>query len=75
MTEKPLDLIHDSLDKDVLVKLKSKEDFRGTLSGYDTHLNLVLKDAQKIINGEIQENYDKFIIRGDNILFVSPAEE
>ncbi|MEO2152332.1 MAG: LSM domain-containing protein, partial [Thermococcus sp.] len=45
MAERPLDVIHRSLDKDVLVLLKRGGEFRGKLIGYDIHLNVVLADA------------------------------
>ncbi len=75
MPERPLDLIHGSLDMNVLVVLKREGEFRGTLKGYDSHLNVVLKDAQEIVDGEIVKDYGRVVIRGDNILLISPTDK
>ncbi|MCK4247932.1 MAG: small nuclear ribonucleoprotein, partial [Methanomicrobia archaeon] len=53
MAEKPLDIIHKSIDGVVLIELKGGREFRGTLKGYDIHMNLVLKDAEELVNGEV----------------------
>ena len=74
MAEIPLDVIHRSLDKDVLVLLKRGSEFRGKLIGYDIHLNVVLADAALIQEGEEVKRYGKIVIRGDNVLAISPVE-
>jgi len=74
MAERPLDVIHRSLDKDVLVLLKRGAEFRGKLIGYDIHLNVVLADASLIQDGEEVKRYGKIVIRGDNVLAISPVE-
>lgn len=74
MAERPLDVIHKSLDKDVLVLLKrGGNEFRGgKLIGYDIHLNVVLADAELIQDGEVVKKYGKIVIRGgDNVLAIS----
>ncbi|WP_297470938.1 LSm family protein [Thermococcus sp.] len=74
MAERPLDVIHKSLDKDVLVLLKRGGEFRGRLIGYDIHLNVVLADASLMQDGEEVKKYGKIVIRGDNVLAISPVE-
>lgn len=74
MAERPLDVIHKSLEKDVLVVLKRGLEVRGTLKGYDIHLNLVLANAQVLDNGELVKSYGRVVIRGDNVLAISPIE-
>ncbi|WP_297477653.1 LSm family protein [Thermococcus sp.] len=74
MAERPLDVIHKSLDKDVLVLLKRGSEFRGKLIGYDIHLNVVLADASLMQDGEEIKKYGKIVIRGDNVLAISPVE-
>ncbi|NJE55617.1 LSm family protein [Thermococcus sp. 21S9] len=74
MAERPLDVIHRSLDKDVLVLLKRGGEFRGRLIGYDIHLNVVLADASLMQDGEEIKKYGKIVIRGDNVLAISPVE-
>ena len=48
MAEKPLDIIHKSIEEAVLIELKGGREFRGILKGYDIHMNLVLKDAEEL---------------------------
>ncbi len=74
MAERPLDVIHKSLDKDVLVLLKrGGNEFRGgKLIGYDIHLNVVLADAELIQDGEVVKKYGKIVIRGETTFWPSP---
>ncbi|MCK4310628.1 MAG: small nuclear ribonucleoprotein [Methanomicrobia archaeon] len=73
MAEKPLDIIHKSIDGVVLIELKGGREFRGTLKGYDIHMNLVLKDAEELVNGEVVRNFGYVVIRGDSVVLISPS--
>ena len=71
--DKPLKILHSSLNKRVMVELRGGRGYHGTLDGYDVpHMNLVLKGAEEIINGEEKIKHDTVIVRGDNIIYVSP---
>jgi len=71
--EKPLKILHGSLNNRVMVELRSGRGYHGTLDGYDVpHMNLVLKNAEEIINGEPAAKHNTIIVRGDNIIYVSP---
>ena len=71
--EKPLKILHASLNNRVMVELRSGRGYHGTLDGYDVpHMNLVLKNAEEIINGEPTTKQNMVIVRGDNIIYVSP---
>jgi small nuclear ribonucleoprotein len=71
--EKPLKILHASLNNRVMVELRSGRGFHGMLDGYDVpHMNLVLKNAEEIINGESSTKHNTVIVRGDNIIYVSP---
>lgn len=71
MGNRPLDILNDTLNKPVLVRLKGAREFRGELQGYDMHMNLVLANAE-----EMKENETKtlgtVVVRGDNIVYISP---
>lgn len=70
---KPLEVIHNSLEKRVIVELRGGKEYRGTLEGYDhPHLNLILRNAEEIVNGEKKRDVEKVIVRGDNIIYISP---
>ncbi len=70
--QKPLHVLHESLNKSVLVAMKGKKEYRGILDGYDQHLNLVLKNTEEIINGESKGVMNVVIVRGDNVIYISP---
>ena len=75
--KRPLDILNASLNKRVIVHLRGKREYRGTLDGYDhPHLNLVLKQVEEVHNvGTPDERTDKrelVIVRGDNIIYISP---
>ena len=47
--DKPLKILHGSLNNRVMVELRSGREYHGTLDGYDVpHMNLVLKKADEI---------------------------
>jgi small nuclear ribonucleoprotein len=71
--DKPLAILHASLNNRVMVELRGGRGYHGTLDGYDVpHMNLVLKNADEIINGESAMKHNMVIVRGDNIIYVSP---
>ncbi len=71
--DKPLKILHGSLNKRVMVELRSGRSYHGVLDGYDVpHMNLVLKNAEEMINNEAKDKHDMVIVRGDNIIYVSP---
>lgn len=71
--DKPLKILHESLNNRVMVELRNGRGYHGTLDGYDVpHMNLVLKNAEEIVNGETLKKHNTIILRGDNIIYVSP---
>lgn len=71
--ERPLDLLNNSKGKEVLVHLKGDKQFVGTLMAFDIHINLVLDNTKEMQNGEIKRNFGLTFLRGDTIIFISPA--
>lgn len=71
--ERPLDLLNSSKSKEVLVHLKGDKQFVGTLLAFDIHINLVLDNTKEIQNNEIKRNIGLTFLRGDTIIFISPA--
>jgi small nuclear ribonucleoprotein len=61
MSGRPLDVLEASLGEVVTVRLKGGEEYTGELAGYDQHMNLVVEDGE-----------DTTIIRGDNVVTISP---
>ncbi len=71
--ERPLDLLNNSKGKEVLVQLKGEKQIVGTLLAFDIHINLVLDNIKEIEGGEIKRNLGLGFLRGDTIIFISPA--
>jgi len=60
--------------------MKGRRKIRGKLRGYDQHLNLIIEDADEIsFNEETEEEtvlpIETVIVRGDNVVIVSPPPE
>jgi small nuclear ribonucleoprotein len=70
--QKPLNMLNKNLNNKVLVELKANREYRGILEGYDPHMNLVLKNAEELVNKELRRKLDLAIVRGDNVIYISP---
>jgi small nuclear ribonucleoprotein len=71
--ERPLDLLNASKGKEVLVQLKGDKQYAGTLVAFDIHINVVLDNAKEMQDGEVKKNIGLTFLRGDTIIFISPA--
>jgi len=71
--ERPLDLLNQSKGKEILVQLKSDRQLVGTLKAFDIHINVVLDNAKEMHNNEVKRNIGLTFLRGDTIVFISPA--
>ena len=71
-TVKPLSMLSKALNKPVIVELKGNKGYRGTLDGFDPHMNLVLKNAEELDAGEVKRKLELAIVRGDNVIYISP---
>ncbi len=72
MVQKPLQVLNQYISKQVMVELKANRSYRGTLDGYDPHMNLVLKNVEEMHNREVKRKVELAIVRGDNVIFISP---
>ena len=69
---KPFDILGNSTDKRILIRLKSGEMITGTLKAFDQHINILLEEAE-LNGGKDVLRLGKVLVRGDNIILVSPA--
>ena len=72
MSEMTAKILEESLGKFVLVRLRGRKKLRGKLKGFDQHLNLVLEETEDITNVEKGRKIGTIILRGDNVIIVSP---
>jgi len=66
-------VLEDFLDSNVLVRLKGGRTLKGILEAYDNHLNVLLKQAEEI-EGERTRQLGTVLVRGDNVIVISPAK-
>jgi len=71
--ERPLDLLNQSKGKEILVNLKNDKQLVGTLLAFDIHVNIVLDNTKELHAGEMKRNIGLTFVRGDTIIFISPA--
>ncbi|NOZ89265.1 MAG: RNA-binding protein [Crenarchaeota archaeon] len=74
MAETTHRVLGESIGSIVLVKLRGSNEVRGRLRSYDQHLNLVLEDAEEIMEDGRTRKLGTIVIRGDTVLLVSPAQ-
>ncbi|MCJ7770279.1 RNA-binding protein [Candidatus Bathyarchaeota archaeon] len=72
MAEAANKILEESLGKTVLVRLKGGRSFRGKLQGFDQHMNLVLEDAEDISDSNDSVRIGTIVVRGDNVVILSP---
>ncbi len=74
MVEKrPFDVLNNALNKNVLVKLKGDVEVRGVLASFDVHMNIVIENGEELKNGEVKRKLNTVLLRGDTVVFISPA--
>tara|TARA_B100000315_G_C14542593_1_gene571652 strand:+ start:970 stop:1197 length:228 start_codon:yes stop_codon:yes gene_type:complete len=71
-TDLAVKCLEDYLGKIILIKFKDDKLIRGILNGYDNHMNIVLNNAAEI-QGKSTIDLGTIIVRGDNIIFISPS--
>jgi len=72
MSEMTAKILEESLEKFVIVRLRVGKKLRGKLKGFDQHLNLLLEETADITNAEKARKLGTIILRGDNVILISP---
>tara|TARA_Y100000310_G_scaffold28165_1_gene26813 strand:+ start:356 stop:583 length:228 start_codon:yes stop_codon:yes gene_type:complete len=70
---RPLDALNAARGKSVLIQLKNGAKFSGKLKAFDIHINVVLDEAQETSKDGEKRTLGNTFIRGDTIIFISPA--
>jgi small nuclear ribonucleoprotein len=73
--ERPLDMLNQSKGKEILLQLKNDKQIVGTLVAFDIHINLVLDNAKEFENNELKRSVGLTFVRGDTIIYISPANK
>ena len=72
MSDMTTKILEESLGKIVLVRLRGGKNLRGKLKGFDQHLNLVLDEAEDTTDSANLKKLGTIIVRGDNVIIISP---
>ncbi len=71
--ERPLTILYNSRNSLVLVRLRGGRQVRGILRGFDAHMNLILDDAEEILEDGSTKSRGTIVVRGDNVVFIAPV--
>ncbi len=65
-------VLEESINKLVLVKIKGGKTIRGNLLGFDQHMNLLLDQSEEIPTEGDSKSLGTIVVRGDNVVMISP---
>ena len=65
-------VLDESINKVVLIKLKGNKTIRGSLLGFDQHMNLLLDQSEEIPSEGDTKSLGSIVVRGDNVIMISP---
>lgn len=74
MAETAHKILSDAIGQIVLVRLRGDRDVRGRLRSFDVYLNIVLDNAEEIRSDGTTRKLGTIVIRGENVVLISPAE-
>ena len=65
-------VLDESINQLVLIKLKGGKTIRGSLLGFDQHMNLLLDSSEEIPIDGNSKSLGTIVVRGDNVVMISP---
>ena len=68
-------VLDESINKMVLIKLKGNKTIRGNLLGFDQHMNLLLDQSEEVPSEGDSTSLGSIVVRGDNVIMISPPPE
>jgi len=68
-------VLDESINKKVLIKLKGGKTITGLLQGFDQHMNLLLDQSEEIPADGESKSLGSIVVRGDNVVMISPPAE
>ncbi|MHC1624684.1 MAG: LSM domain-containing protein [Methermicoccaceae archaeon] len=72
----PIKAVQSHLGKKIQVEMKGDVTvLEGTLEGVDQYMNMHLEDTVELIDDERKRMLGSVIIRGNNIVMISPVEQ
>jgi len=68
-------VLDESINKNVLIKLKGGKTITGLLQVFDQHMNLLLDQSEEIPSEGESKSLGSIVVRGDNVVMISPPAE
>ena len=68
-------VLDESINKKVLIKLKGGKTITGMLQVFDQHMNLLLDQSEEIPSEGDSKSLGSIVVRGDNVVMISPPAE
>ena len=68
-------VLDESINKMVLIKLKGNKTLRGNLLGFEQHMNLLLDQSEEVHSEGDSISLGSIVVRGDNVIMISPPPE
>ena len=68
-------VLDESINKNVLIKLKGGKTITGLLQGFDQHMNLLLDRSEEIPSEGESKSLGSIVVRGDNVVMISPPAD
>ena len=65
-------VLDESINQVVLIKLKGSKTIRGSLQGFDQHMNLLLDSSEELLAEGESRSLGSIVVRGDNVVMISP---
>jgi len=65
-------VLDECINQIVLVKVKGGKTIRGSLLGFDQHMNLLLESSEEISIDGNSKSLGTIVVRGDNVIMISP---
>lgn len=74
VVKKPTQFLQEIIGQNVVVKLSSGIEYRGTMACLDGFMNIALENTVEFVKGVETNTYGDCFIRGNNVLFISAVE-
>lgn len=71
---RPLDVLDRAKGKRIILRLKNGAEVTGVLQAFDLHLNIWLEGAEEKKDDKVVK-LGSALVRGDTVIFASPATE
>lgn len=69
----PAEFLQSIVGRPVVIKLNSGVIYKGVLACLDGYMNCTLEQTEEYVDGLLKNKYGDAFIRGNNVLYISPA--